>query len=53
LRLYCAGFEPQLQRIVERSDLPPRGARQTLLFSATFPPALQVNPLANPMIGKL
>jgi ATP-dependent RNA helicase DDX3X len=35
------GFEPQLRKIVEGSDLPSRKARQTLLFSATFPPALQ------------
>jgi ATP-dependent RNA helicase DDX3X len=35
------GFEPQLRKIVEGSDLPRRDARQTLLFSATFPPALQ------------
>jgi hypothetical protein len=40
-RMLDMGFEPQLRKIVEGSDLPRRDARQTLLFSATFPPALQ------------
>jgi len=36
------GFEPQLRRIIEQSDLPAPGpARQTLMFSATFAPAIQ------------
>ena len=40
-RMLDMGFEPELRRIVEQRDLPPREHRQTLLFSATFPPALQ------------
>jgi ATP-dependent RNA helicase DDX3X len=36
------GFEPQLRRIIEQSDLPAAGpARQTLMFSATFADAIQ------------
>lgn len=35
------GFEPQIRRIVERSNMPPTGERQTLMFSATFPKAIQ------------
>ena len=35
------GFEPQIRRIVERSDLPPTNKRQTLMFSATFAPPIQ------------
>ena len=35
------GFEPQIRRIVERHDLPPKERRQTLLFSATFAPPIQ------------
>lgn len=41
MHLYAAGFEPQLRKIVDGSDLPKRNVRQTLLFSATFPPELQ------------
>ena len=40
-RMLDMGFEPQLRQIVERGDLPKRSQRQTLLFSATFPPILQ------------
>lgn len=32
------GFEPQIRRIVQQSDMPPKERRQTLLFSATFAP---------------
>ncbi|CAL5415566.1 unnamed protein product [Camellia sinensis] len=35
------GFEPQIQRIVEQMEMPPPGARQTMLFSATFPTEIQ------------
>lgn len=35
------GFEPQIRRIVEKSGMPPTGERQTLMFSATFPKAIQ------------
>jgi len=40
-RMLDMGFEPSLRAIVDGSDLPKRDTRQTLLFSATFPPALQ------------
>ena len=33
------GFEPQIRRIVRA--MPPASQRQTLLFSATFPPSIQ------------
>ena len=35
------GFEPQIRRIVQQSDMPPKERRQTLLFSATFAPEVQ------------
>ncbi|KAK4432193.1 DEAD-box ATP-dependent RNA helicase 52 [Sesamum alatum] len=35
------GFEPQIRKIVEQMDMPPRGERQTMLFSATFPKEIQ------------
>jgi hypothetical protein len=41
-RMLDMGFEPQVRRIVEQMDMPPRGVRQTLLFSATFPGEIQV-----------
>jgi len=42
-RMLDMGFEPQLRKIVEESDMPARTeGRQTLLFSATFPKALRV-----------
>ncbi|CAM0873918.1 unnamed protein product [Alopecurus aequalis] len=40
-RMLDMGFEPQVRRIVEQMDMPPRGVRQTLLFSATFPAEIQ------------
>ncbi|CAN8286818.1 unnamed protein product [Cochlearia groenlandica] len=40
-RMLDMGFEPQIRKIVEQSDMPPRGVRQTLLFSATFPREIQ------------
>lgn len=40
-RMLDMGFEPQIRRIVEREDLPPLEARQTLMFSATFPKEIQ------------
>ena len=36
------GFEPQIRRIVEQDNMPPAGARQTLMFSATFPKEIQM-----------
>ncbi|XP_074576968.1 DEAD-box ATP-dependent RNA helicase 37-like [Curcuma longa] len=40
-RMLDMGFEPQIRRIVEQMDMPPRGQRQTMLFSATFPKQIQ------------
>ncbi|KAK6124603.1 hypothetical protein DH2020_041658 [Rehmannia glutinosa] len=40
-RMLDMGFEPQIRKIVEQMDMPPRGERQTLLFSATFPKEIQ------------
>ncbi|PKA52546.1 DEAD-box ATP-dependent RNA helicase 37 [Apostasia shenzhenica] len=40
-RMLDMGFEPQIRRIVEQMDMPPRGLRQTMLFSATFPKEIQ------------
>lgn len=42
-RMLDMGFEPQIRKIVEQMGMPPPGARQTLLFSATFPDDIQVN----------
>ncbi|KAJ3191520.1 DEAD-box ATP-dependent RNA helicase [Irineochytrium annulatum] len=36
------GFEPQIRRIVEKEDMGPPSARQTLMFSATFPKNIQL-----------
>lgn len=36
------GFEPQIRRIVEQDTMPPKGMRQTMMFSATFPKEIQV-----------
>lgn len=41
-RMLDMGFEPQVRKIVEQMNMPPPGARQTLLFSATFPTDIQV-----------
>eukprot|EP00303_Exanthemachrysis_gayraliae_P007370 CAMPEP_0206002428 /NCGR_PEP_ID=MMETSP1464-20131121/2726_1 /ASSEMBLY_ACC=CAM_ASM_001124 /TAXON_ID=119497 /ORGANISM="Exanthemachrysis gayraliae, Strain RCC1523" /LENGTH=550 /DNA_ID=CAMNT_0053375767 /DNA_START=57 /DNA_END=1705 /DNA_ORIENTATION=+ len=38
-RMLDMGFEPQIRRIVEQEDMPRE--RQTLMFSATFPPPIQ------------
>ncbi|KAK9101967.1 hypothetical protein Sjap_019221 [Stephania japonica] len=40
-RMLDMGFEPQIRRIVQQMDMPPPGARQTMLFSATFPTEIQ------------
>ncbi|KAK4392392.1 DEAD-box ATP-dependent RNA helicase 37 [Sesamum angolense] len=40
-RMLDMGFEPQIRKIVEQMDMPPRGERQTVLFSATFPKEIQ------------
>jgi len=41
-RMLDMGFEPQIRKIVEGMDMPQRGERQTMLFSATFPKEIQV-----------
>ncbi|GAB2227443.1 hypothetical protein Droror1_Dr00009265 [Drosera rotundifolia] len=40
-RMLDMGFEPQIRRIVEQCEMPGRGVRQTMLFSATFPKEIQ------------
>ncbi|KAK3019403.1 hypothetical protein RJ639_004653 [Escallonia herrerae] len=40
-RMLDMGFEPQIRKIVEQMDMPQRGERQTMLFSATFPKEIQ------------
>ncbi|KAL6941700.1 DEAD-box ATP-dependent RNA helicase [Hanseniaspora osmophila] len=40
-RMLDMGFEPQIRQIVEESDMPDSTARQTLMFSATFPVDIQ------------
>jgi superfamily II DNA/RNA helicase len=40
-RMLDMGFEPQVRKIVQRSNMPGPGQRQTLMFSATFPPPMQ------------
>lgn len=40
-RMLDIGFEPQIRQIVENSDMPVPGVRQTLMFSATFPMKVQ------------
>ncbi|CAL5365230.1 unnamed protein product [Camellia sinensis] len=40
-RMLDMGFEPQIRRFVEQMEMPPPGARQTMLFSATFPTEIQ------------
>jgi len=41
-RMLDMGFEPQIRRIVEQTNMPRREeGRQTLMFSATFPPGIQ------------
>ncbi|KAF5953538.1 hypothetical protein HYC85_006394 [Camellia sinensis] len=40
-RMLDMGFQPQIRRFVEQMEMPPPGARQTMLFSATFPIEIQ------------
>jgi len=40
-RMLDMGFEPQIRRIVEQEGMPMVEERQTMLFSATFPPNIQ------------
>lgn len=41
-RMLDMGFEPQIRRIVQGEDMPDTNARQTLMFSATFPRDMQM-----------
>uniref|UniRef100_A0A673X2P4 RNA helicase n=1 Tax=Salmo trutta TaxID=8032 RepID=A0A673X2P4_SALTR len=41
-RMLDMGFEPQIRRIVEQDTMPPKGIRQTMMFSATFPKEIQM-----------
>ena len=40
-RMLDLGFEPQIRRIVEEEGMPSGNDRQTMMFSATFPPNIQ------------
>ncbi|KAH1148438.1 hypothetical protein GYH30_043178 [Glycine max] len=35
-RMLDMGFEPQIRKIVEQIDMPPTGARQTMLLASDF-----------------
>ncbi len=40
-RMLDMGFEPDIRAIVGEFNTPDKGERQTLMFSATFPPEIQ------------
>ena len=40
-RMLDMGFEPEIRRVVRDFGMPAKGDRQTLMFSATFPPSIQ------------
>jgi len=40
-RMLDMGFLPEVKRICAAAGMPPKGERQTLMFSATFPPEIQ------------
>uniref|UniRef100_A0A8R7VAD4 RNA helicase n=2 Tax=Triticum urartu TaxID=4572 RepID=A0A8R7VAD4_TRIUA len=40
-RMLDMGFEPQIRKIVDGMGMPRKSVRQTMLFSATFPPEIQ------------
>ena len=35
------GFEPEIRKVVHEYNMPKKGQRQTLMFSATFPEEIQ------------
>lgn len=41
-RMLDMGFEPQIREILDNTSMPRTGERQTLMFSATFPHAIQM-----------
>lgn len=41
-RMLDMGFEPQIREILDNTSMPQTGDRQTLMFSATFPHAIQM-----------
>ena len=40
-RMLDMGFEPQIRKVIYEADMPSVDGRQTLMFSATFPEAIQ------------
>lgn len=46
-RMLDMGFERQVRRIVQDTEMPPPGKRQTMLFSATFPAEIQASLISN------
>ncbi len=40
-RMLDMGFEGDVRKMVEQLGMPPKGQRQTLMFSATFPEQIQ------------
>lgn len=40
-RMLDMGFGPEIRRVVQDFDMPGKGKRQTLMFSATFPEEIQ------------
>ncbi|XP_047049728.1 DEAD-box ATP-dependent RNA helicase 52A-like [Lolium rigidum] len=49
-RMLDMGFEPQIRKIVDGMGMPRKSMRQTMLFSATFPP--QIQRLASDFLAK-
>lgn len=40
-RMLDMGFAPEIRKMVQNPNMPEKGQRQTLMFSATFPPEIQ------------